>query len=123
MVSIDGYAALLTTTYGLLAVMMKTPELVLKDDETALYARAIADAQKHFPIPVLDPKWVAVGALASTAFVIHKRILTDVSARKKLQGGKSEGPPAVGNVVTGAFPAAPTQEPAPWFSLGGNVPN
>lgn len=117
MVGVDGYASLLTTAYGLLAVVAKTPELALKDDETAMYARALVDAQKHFPIPVLDPKWVAVGGLLSVAFVIHRRMFVEIQERKarETSGKRADEPVIVGTN------AGTVADPAPWFNLGGGV--
>lgn len=100
-------------------MVAQTPELALKDDETAMYAKAISDAQKHFPIPVLDPKWVAVGALLSTAFVIHRRMFVEVNERK----ARAAKIKANGGTVETSLPDNRMPEPAPWFNLNNGPPN
>lgn len=104
-------------------MMAKSPELNLKPEETLQFAKAIAEAQKHFPIPVLDPKWAAVGGLCTTAFVIHKRMLTDVNDRKAREknGATRNEPPSIGNVPMAQ--TSPEIEAAPWFNLGAGPPN
>lgn len=91
--------------------------MMLTDDERKAYGVAMAEVQKHFPVPVLDPKWVALGALASVAFTINAGKLAAIQDRKKREA-RGERVPVSQNTSA----VHPTAAEAPsWFDLANDI--
>lgn len=100
-------------------MIAKTPELALTDDEAKLYAQAVSDVQKHYPLPVLDPGYVAIGALCSTAFVIYRGKFQQITERKEREAKIARGDNAM--PIAGQSNNIGPAEPAPWFTIAPTV--
>ena len=109
--SVDGITASLLSVHAMLAAMTKVPELELTDDEAKALAKGIIEVNKHYPIPNMTPGYVAIGALASTAFMIYKK---RVPALMKRKPPVQAAPVAPGTHVPANVPPAPV---APWVDF------
>ena len=96
----------------------------MTDDDAARFTDAYREVRRHFPVPSVDPKWVALGTFAYVAYGVYAPRVAAVAAKKR--GGK----PGVVNAPTGPFtnaeigrtaaPEAPIT-PNDWFAPAGNA--
>ncbi len=117
----DTYAQNLIILTGLVAGLAKVPEIELTDDEGQQLGRAIKEVQKHFPIiPIIEPKWLAIGALIGTVGKIGKDKVRAINARKTASLTSPPGTPVASPFDAGMNAANPTsagQQTPDWFVL------
>lgn len=70
--------------HAALAMLTKSPELMLEDGEAKALAEALAEVNRHFPTSI-NPKYAALMNLGAVAGMIYvPRIL---NMRKRIRGG------------------------------------
>jgi hypothetical protein len=89
------------------------PELEMSDDDAARFTEAYREVRRHFPVPSVDPKWVALGTFAYVAYGVYAPRVAAVAAKKR--GGKTAAPRPTSQPVT-LQPAPLAPETADWFA-------
>ena len=106
--------------HAFLARLLDVPELEMSDEDAARFTEAFREVKRHFPVPAIDPKWVALGTFAYVAYGVYAPRVAAVAAKKR---GKTNAPRgAAGGGVTLPTPqpmAAP--EVGDWFAPAGNA--
>jgi hypothetical protein len=74
------------------------PELEMSDEEASRFTEAYREVRRHFPVPSVDPKWVALGTFAYVAYGVYAPRVAAVAAKKR-------GRPAARTVSPAAQPA------------------
>lgn len=70
------------SVHGIAAAMARTPEIALEPEQANALAARLADVNKFYPMPVIKPEHVAIGALIVTAMPIYAGMYQAVAARK-----------------------------------------
>lgn len=112
---IDGVAGILLTIHSTLAVIARTPELELSEDEAGKIAKASVAVAKLYNVEATEKAtaWVNLIGVVGAAYVpraiaINLRLRMDADAKR--QGGNVQ-----------QFPGAPPVQPTPYN--GGMRPN
>ena len=75
-----------------MAVALKTPEIALSEDEQKTLAKAVAEVNKHYPLPVVSDKQMAIAMLVITCISIYGGKLRQIKARKSAGEQPSNAP-------------------------------
>ena len=104
------------------AAALSAPEFELGKDEADRLARAVAEVNKHYPVPMIDPKYVAIGALAVTAFSIYAPRAVAYTSRRKSGRAFSRADEAAARHVEPSVPepglVMPEAAAQSWFDAG-----
>jgi hypothetical protein len=101
--------------HSFLARLLDVPELEMSDDDAARFTEAYREVRKHFPVPSVDPKWVALGTFAYVAYGVYAPRVAAVAAKKRGQatpGGQRQTLP--GTMPPSSPATAP--EVGDWFA-------
>lgn len=63
----------------------------MSDDEAARFTEAYREVRRHFPVPSVDPKWVALGTFAYVAYGVYAPRVAAVAAKKRGKTGAPHG--------------------------------
>lgn len=80
--NVSAIEASLLGIHGMLAIVLKTPEIALSPDEGKLLAKSLADVSKHYAIPVVTDKQMALGMLAVALFTVYGGKIKAIKARR-----------------------------------------
>lgn len=70
-------------------------ELKLDKDEAHMLAESMAEVQKHYDIPMIDPKYAALGTMAATLYKVYSGKIIAIQQRKNAPRQAAAPPPAV----------------------------
>ena len=84
----------------------------MSDDDAARFTEAYREVRKHFPVPSVDPKWVALGTFAYVAYGVYAPRFTAVVAKKR----KSTPRNTTAAGVTLPQPVMQAPEAGDWFA-------
>ena len=103
--------------------MTGLPELEMSEEKAQRFAAAYHEFRRHFPVPSVDPKWVALATMGYVAFDTYAPAVRALAARKR--GGAAEHPVMPAMPQAGAAPAQPAGLPSTedWFAAPGGPPN
>jgi hypothetical protein len=93
--------------------LLDVPELEMSDDDAARFTEAYREVRRHFPVPSVDPKWVALGTFAYVAYGVYAPRVAAVAAKKR--GGKNAPARPTTQPVT-LQPTPPLPETGDWFA-------
>ena len=93
-----------------LARVLNVPELEMTDDEAKRFTAAYSELRKHFSVPVVDPKWIALGTFMGVTWSLYGPRVAVAVARKR--GHAPQGPATVLSLVPKAS-AVPEASQAP----------
>jgi hypothetical protein len=102
--------------HSFLARLLDVPELEMSDDDAARFTEAYREVRRHFPVPAVDPKWVALGTFAFVAYGVYAPRVAAVAAKKR--GSSVNAPRASGSPLASATPTATQGAPevGDWFA-------
>lgn len=101
--------------------MLHLPELEMSEEKAQRFASAYHEFRRHFPIPAVDPKWVALATFGYVAFDTYQPAVKALAARKRGDAppmGHNGGPSMVEPAPAPAAPPAAED----WFAAPG-LPN
>lgn len=102
------------------AAISHTPEFALSDDESKRLAGALVNVSKHYKVPVINPKYVALATLAGVSFSIYKPRVMLLAKPKPAQQRANPPAPAPTPHVAPVADTAPRVDD--WFAApGGNA--
>ena len=97
--------------------MLHLPELEMSEEKAQRFASAYHEFRRHFPIPAVDPKWVALATFVYVGYDTYQPAVKALAARKRGDAARPSSPvPPVP-----AMPPAPAPEPADWFTAQGSL--
>lgn len=101
--------------HAFLARLLDVPELEMSDDDAARFTESYREVRRHFPVPSVDPKWVALGTFAYVAYGVYAPRVAAVASKKR--DGKTAGRPT-GPVMTNQPQSLTPDIPATgdWFA-------
>lgn len=102
----------------MLATFARAPELELTPAEAQTLAHGMAEVNRHYRIPAMDPGHVAIGSLATAAFVIYRGKFKAMNARRSGRQDGAAGSPVSTDAPTIGGASAPIVAPA-----NGKAPN
>lgn len=107
----------------MLAALLSLPELRINDDEAKRLASALAEVNRHYQLPVISPKHMALATLAWTAGSIYVPRALAISGHSPTPRPVPRPEPPVTGAVTPTGDAAGTNgagaSPMPagsWFA-------
>ena len=125
MASVGGFSKAIYEAHGILATLARCPELALETDEAKDLAEAIRELEKHYNIPVVNPKHMAILTLLGVAGRVYVPRAMAIAARKAGGGDTPTMTGAAQTVVERARAASasdvaqtgtpPAPEPPGWF--------
>ena len=98
--------------HAFLARLLDVPELEMSDDDAARFTEAYREVRRHFPVPSVDPKWVALGTFAYVAYGLYAPRVAAVASKKR--GGNVAARPAQPVAAPADFAAPVTSQD--WFA-------
>lgn len=109
--------------HAFLARLLDVPELEMSDEDAARFTEAYREVRRHFPVPSVDPKWVALGTFAYVTYGVYAPRVAAVAAKKRgaaPHAGSASvermGPATVNPASSSAPGATPFPAPTDWFA-------
>lgn len=104
------------------AAYFRIPELALEKEEAKAVAEAIAEVNRHYAIPGINPAHASIASLIFIVTVTYAKRVPYVMARRGNQD--REGPAALSTEPprTPAPPDAPTPSASDWFAAPVDAP-
>ena len=96
---------------GALIASRELAALGPEHERTKRLAAALANVQRHYSMPSLDPGKMALAMLAWTAGTTYFPVLREVANKRK-----GEAPPPAGNPAAFAQPDRENVQVGPWFT-------
>ena len=84
----------------------------MSDDDAARFTEAYREVRRHFPVPSVDPKWVALGTFAYVAYGVYAPRVAAVAAKKR--GQPASAPRGASPPAAPVMPAS-MPETTDWF--------
>jgi hypothetical protein len=97
--------------HAFLARLLDVPELEMSDEDAARFTEAYREVRKHFPVPAVDPKWVALVTFGYVAFGVYSPRVAAIAAKKR-----GQAPNAPRGASPAPMPAPQAPEVADWFA-------
>ena len=91
----------------------------MTDDDAARFTEAYREVRRHFPVPSVDPKWVALGTFAYVAYGVYAPRVAAVAQKKRGKPAGVRG--ATAPVMQPATQTMPLPETTDWFAPAGNA--
>lgn len=99
----------------MIAAVSASPEWALSDEESKALAERIAEVNRHYPMPVINPAHASLIALATTAAGLYiPRIIASVSKgkKKKAEEKQARTAPNVVDINSGSWGGIPMPQTA-----------
>jgi hypothetical protein len=103
--------------HAFLARLLDVPELEMSDDDAARFTEAYREVRRHFPVPSVDPKWVALGTFAYVAYGVYAPRVAAVAQKKRGKPGSRGTVSAVGSPAAASATLTPDMpSTGDWFA-------
>ena len=116
--AVVSYESLFIITHGLVAAFTQTPEIALTQEQGKALGDAMNEVSKHFTIPIIDPKWIAVGNLCAVMGKTYYEKAQQIRARKLAEAQAANPPQPTGPNIAATAPM-PAPSPEDWLQFQG----